>query len=178
MIRRSGVWLAVAIALSTVACSKPVPPEVKDAVTRNLPLAIKVAEDAVKLCPGQKENAPFNNPPKNSPPPASPAVGTALESDPQVVDVFVMCSFPDPRGADMMAGTSLKSLRGTSQLPARPGTVPGDHAENTCKKISNDCQQVIVPSRVVQSEQSADIRIVRPLPDGGEVEVRVVLAAK
>jgi hypothetical protein len=170
--------IAVALGLCLVGCSKPVPPEVEEAVDRSLPLAIKVAEDAAKLCPSQLENMPFHNPPKNSPPPASPAAGTALESDPQVVDVFVMCSFPDPRDASVMGGTGLQSLRKTSQVPARPVTMPEDLAENTCRKDASHCQQVIVPSRVSPNEKSADIRIIRPFEGGGQVEVRVVLVPK
>ena len=170
--------IAVVLGVCLVGCSRPVPPEVEEAVERNMPLAIKVAEDAAKLCPSQQENAPFHNPPKNSPAPASPALGTALETDTQVVDVFVMCSFPDPRDASMMAGTGLQSLRKTSQVPARAVTMPEDMAENTCRKDESHCQQVIVPSRVLPSDKSADIRIVRSFEGGGRVEVRVVLAPK
>jgi len=164
--------------LLLVGCTKRVPAEVDDAVKRSLPLAIKVAEDAVKVCPGQKPNAPFNSPPANTPVPPSPAIGTALESDTQVVDVFVMCTFPDPRLPNTTAGTSLASLRKVSQVPARPVTTPSDMAENTCTKSPTSCQQVIVPSRIVTDEKSADIRIVRAIPGGGEVEVRVVLKPK
>jgi hypothetical protein len=170
------VWMILGSAL--VACGKSVPADVDEAVKRSLPLAVKVAEDAVKLCPAQRPNAPFNNPPANTPPPPSPAAGTALDSDPQVVDVFVMCSFPDPRSPNTSAGTGLQSLRKTSQVPARAVTMPGDMAENTCAKSPKSCQQIIVPSRVVAEEKSADIRVVRPLADGGEVEVRVILKPK
>ncbi len=166
-----------AVTLLAAACKKGVPAEVDDAVKRSLPLAVKVADDAVKLCPAQRPNAPFNTPPANTPAPASPAAGTALESDPQVVDVFVMCSFPDPRSPNTTAGTSLQALRKSSQVPSRAVTMPADLAQNSCDK-SKSCQQVIVPSRVVADEKSADIRVLRPLADGGEVEVRVVLKAK
>ena len=56
--------------------------------------------------------------------------------------------------------------------------MPADTSSNTCDKDSKNCEQVIVPSRILASENSADIRIVRPMPGGGEVEVRVVIAPK
>jgi hypothetical protein len=162
----------------TLGCGKAIPKDLEATVTNSLPVAIQVAEAAAKICPSQAANAPTNGtPPANTPPPPSPAIGTALETDPHIADVFVMCSFQSTKDPALMGGTSLRSLHGTSQMPTRNVTLPEDMAKSTCDKTPKSCEQVIVPSRVLASEKSADIRVIRPFP-GGEVEVRVVLQAK
>lgn len=164
--------------LGLAGCSKRIPNEVAPAVETNLPIAIQVANDAAKLCPQLKAGAPFQpNPMAAPPPPPSPATGSALASHPQVVDVLVTCSWPDPRdpSGSTSAGTSFPRLKGKSSVPLRPVTMPDDFAVNTCKKDAQNCEQVVVPSRHSASEASADIRVARKTPDGS-VEVVVILS--
>jgi hypothetical protein len=110
--------------------------------------------------------------------PANPAAHTWLDEDDRVVDVLAECSWPDPRDAsgDTWGGTSLRRLRGPSKPPVRHITKPDDFAENTCGDNPDRCEQLIVPSRHVPSERSADLRLVRPTPDGGRAELVVVIA--
>jgi hypothetical protein len=168
----------VACSLAAIGCSKRIPKEVAPAVEANLPIAIQVAADAAKQCPSLKASAPFQpNPMDAPPPPPSPATGSALASHPQVTDVLISCSWPDPRDptGSTFGGTSFPRLKGKSAVPLRPVTMPEDMAENTCKKDRENCEQVVVPSRHVASESSADIRILRKTPDGS-VEVVVILS--
>lgn len=51
-----------------------------------------------------------------------------------------------------------------------------DFAENTCRANPDRCEQLVVPSRHLASERTADLRIVRPAADGGHAELVVVLA--
>jgi hypothetical protein len=53
--------------------------------------------------------------------------------------------------------------------------MPEDFTRNTCKKDPENCEQIVVPSRHVASESSADIRMTRKTVDG-TVEVVVILA--
>lgn len=170
--------LALLLPLLTSSCSKRIPNEVAAAVETSMPVAIQVASDAAKLCPQLKAGAPFQpNPMAAPPPPPSPATGSALASHAQVVDVLIMCSWPDPRdpSGNTGAGTSFPRLKGKSSVPLRPVTTPEDFASNTCKKDPQNCEQIIVPSRHVASEASADIRVTRKTPDG-TVEVVVIFA--
>jgi hypothetical protein len=162
-------------------CGRKLPDAVKQAVETNRPLAVKVAEDAAKLCPGMKAAAPFQKDPSSAPPPPpSPATGTALATDAQVVDVYITCSWPDPRDSSgsTWAGTSFPRLKGTTAVPVRAVTMPEDMVETSCKAGVHDCMQIISPSRHHADEASADIRVLRPTPDGGEVEVVVALQPK
>jgi hypothetical protein len=94
------------------------------------------------------------------------------------MNVFVMCSWRDPRDAqgNTWAGTSLPALKGMSGPVVRAVTMPEDSVESTCAKDAHNCEQVLTPSRRVKTERSADLRVVRPAPDGGEAEVIVVFA--
>ncbi|MBK9261279.1 MAG: hypothetical protein IPM54_15935 [Polyangiaceae bacterium] len=169
--------LLVACSFVVIGCSKRIPNEVAPAVDANLPVAIQVAADTAKLCPSLKAGAPFQpNPMAAPPPPPSPATGSALASHAQVADVLVTCSWPDPRDPSgaTFAGTSFPRLKGKSAVPLRPVTMAEDMALNTCKKDHQNCEQVVVPSRHVASEASADIRVIRKTPDG-TVEVIVIL---
>jgi len=168
--------LLAVIALAS-GCGKKLDPAVSTVVEAQRGAALKVAEEAAKLCPSVKLAAPFQpNPMAAPPPPPSPAKGTTLDSEAKVVDVFITCSWPDPRNPATMAGTSLPSLRGTPHVPTQHVTMPDDLTENTCAKNEHDCVQVITPSRYGANPRSADLRVVRPAPDSGEVEVRVLFA--
>jgi hypothetical protein len=175
---RSAV-IAVAAALALFGCGKKAPPEVAAVIEAQRDNAMRVSEDAAKVCLAAKDRAPFQKNPSSAPlPPPNPAKGTTLDTEPKIVDVFVMCSWPDPRspGSDMWAGTGLPALRGTSQVPLITVTMPEDIVENTCNKKPHDCVQVVTPSRFAKAPKSADFRIVRPTADGGEAEVRVIIA--
>jgi hypothetical protein len=164
--------------LALVGCGKSLPTELEPAVDAALPVAIQVAATGATLCSSMKDRAPFQpHPLAAPPPPASPAAGTALASDARVVNVLVGCSWPDPRDAtgNAWGGTAFPRLNGKSAVPVRPVTMPSDIVQDTCAKNRHDCQQIIVPSRYVASGASADLRVVRPTPDGGEVEVVVVV---
>jgi hypothetical protein len=172
------LFLLAAFFVSLLGCSKRIPNEVSGAVEATLPVAIQVAEDAAKLCPQLKASAPFQADPMSAPaPPGSPARGSALQTQTQVVDVLVSCSWPDSRDATgaIWGGTSFPRLRGKVGVPLRAVTMPEDTARDTCAKDPQSCEQVIVPSRHMASEASADVRVVRKTADG-TVEVVVILA--
>lgn len=167
----------IGLAWATSSCSRRVPNEVDSFVEKNLPIAIQVAEDAAKLCPQLKTGAPFNpNPLAAPPPPPSPAIGTTLVTDAHVMDVLIMCSWPDPRdkSGQMSGGTSFPSLKNKAGVPPRKVTMPEDMAIDTCKKNADHCERIIVPSRYSTADNTADIRITRKTVDG-TVEVVVVI---
>lgn len=171
------LFVPVAAFLLVSGCSKRIPDEVAPMVETSLPVAIRVAEDAAKVCPSLKASAPFQpNPMAAPPPPPSPATGSSLASDPHVVDVLVTCMWPDPRdpSGSAGAGTSFPKLKNKVGVPLRAVTMPEDFASTTCKKDAQNCEQIVVPSRHVADEKSADIRITRKTPDG-TVEVVVVV---
>lgn len=167
----------VSFSFLLLSCSKRIPDEVASSVETNLPVAIHIAEEGAKSCPALKAGAPFQpNPMAAPPPPPSPAAGTPLATDTHVVDVIVMCSWPDPRDptGNIGAGTGFPKLKGKAGVPVRAVTMPEDMARNTCKKDRDHCEQVVVPSRHVADERSADIRVTRKTPDG-TIEVTVIL---
>lgn len=178
LMRASHVALLFFSAFACAACGKKVPPEVQAGIDKHHAAALKVATDAASSCPSMKASAPFNpNPMAAPPPPPNPAKGTALESDPNVVDVLVTCSWTDPRGSgDTMGGSSMPSLKNAAKVPTKTVTMPDDMPTNTCAKDPSDCEQVVVPSRYGTSPKSADLRIVKKATDGGRVEVTVVFA--
>jgi hypothetical protein len=169
-------WLFLMMSLG--GCARKVPDEVKPVLETQRAAAVKVAEEAAKVCSAAKGGAPFQPSPIDAPPPPSnPAKGTSLEAEPRVTEVNVMCSWRDPRGpAEVWAGTSLPPLRGPSTPLIRAVTMPEDFAENSCDRDRHNCEQVIVPSRYSKAERSADLRVVRPTAEGGEAEVIVVIA--
>jgi hypothetical protein len=178
-VHRAIVAIAALASFSIAGCGKKAPPEVAAVIDAERETAIKVAENAAKVCLAAKDRAPFAKDPSAAAlPPPNPAKGTSLDTDPKIVDVFVTCSWPDPRqpGADIWAGTSLLSLRGTSQVPLITVTMPEDEVENTCTKKPHNCTEVVTPSRFAKPQKSADFRVVRPTSDGGEAEVRIVIA--
>ena len=167
--------LVIAASLATAACGRRVPDSVAGVLESQRPVAIKVADDAAKLCPLAKPHAPFQKNPMEGPPlPENPAKSTSLAVEAKVHDVYVTCSWPDPRTPDVWAGTGLPSLKGTRGMRTNPVTLPEDMVMSTCQKNAHDCLQVIAPSRYSSLPGSADLRIVRPTPDGGDAEVLVV----
>src|SRR5262249_31634445 len=152
------------------------------------PDARNVAEAAAKACAAQFTSGRFtvkgkscavNKLPGETIVPAipSPAKGTALETNPLVLEVETTC-FAPISGAES-CGSSLGSLHGAFSGPGANRTrnvVDGD-----CKSTSTDCEDVITPSQRAADEASADLRIVKPVsggPAGATVEVTVVLAKK
>lgn len=177
MLRAMKRSLLVLATLALFGCGKKLPAAVQQEVDAQRAAAMKVAEDAAKVCPGAKDRAPFQaNPMAGKLPPPNPAKGSALEADAKVVDVFVMCQWPDPRNPTTIAGTGLMSLKGTDQRMKLAVTMPEDRTETTCQKNGGDCYEVITPSRYVATPNSADLRIHKPQPDGGETDVTVVFS--
>lgn len=170
------IWLVPCLLL-LLGCSKRIPDEVAASVETNLPHAIRIAEEGAKSCADLKARAPFQtNPMAAPPPPPSPAAGSALASDAHVMDVIVTCVWPDPRDpkGNTGAGTGFPTLKGKARVPVRAVTMPEDMARNTCKNDPGHCEQVVVPSRHLADERSADIRITRKTPDG-TIEVVVIV---
>ena len=166
------------VVLALTACSKKAPPDVRAVVDAQHDAALKVADDAIVACPPMRVRAPFQPNPMDAPVPMNerPGKGTSLELEPNVMDVFVMCSWPDPRDAAgaTWAGTALPALKGGHPKMVRPVTMPEDIASDTCKKNESSCERLVVPSRYSESAKSADLRIVRPTKDGGRAEVTIV----
>jgi hypothetical protein len=175
---RAPLLLVIVVALGIAGCSKKVPPDVQGVIDAQHAAALEVAAKSALACPPWKARAPFQPSPVDVPAPAgaSPAKGTSLEAEAKVNDVFVMCSWADPRDSTgaTWAGTGLPSLKGTRNMMTRPVTMPEDVAVDTCKKSEGSCEKVIVPSRYSASARSADLRIVRPTADGGRAEITVV----
>ena len=170
--------LAVISVLGSAGCSKKVPPDLQAVIDAQRATALEVADRSAAACPPWKARAPFQPNPSDVPEPSttSPAKGTSLESEAKVMEVFVTCSWADPRNpkGDVWAGTGLPSLKGTRSQMTRTATMPEDVVSDTCKKNEAACETVIVPSRYSNDARSADLRIVRPTPDGGRAEVTVV----
>lgn len=78
----------------------------------------------------------------------------------------------------MASGSALVHLNGTPTVPLRPVTMPEDKVQDTCKKDKpHDCEHVIVPSRFLESEKSADLHVIRSTPNGW-TEVTVVFGQR
>lgn len=173
-------WLRMvpmAMVLLTTSCSRRIPNDIASSVESNLPIAIKVAEDAAKLCPQLKASAPFNpNPMAAPPPPPSPAGGSALEKDSHVLDVLIVCNWPNPPDSigAMGMGIFFPPLKNKVGVPVRFVTMPEDYAKDTCRANPDSCERIVVPSRYASAENTADIRITRKTVDG-TVEVVVVI---
>lgn len=169
------------MAIPMIGCSKTIPDELQPVLEGERTTAAKIAEAAAAACPAFKLGAPFQPDPMAAPKPSvpHPAKGTSLESNGQVKDVLVMCSWPDPRDASgtTWGGTAMPALKGTNSKKTRPVTMPEDMARNTCKNDRTSCEQIVVPSRYLPSETSADLLVVRPTPDGGTAEVTVIFAS-
>lgn len=176
-------FVLVAGVLSLTGCSRrKVPEGLRDDVAARRADAIKLADASATVCPSAKARAGVTGVvPADAPPvPPSPAIGSVFESDPKVVDVLVSCSWADPRdkkGATW-AGTALAPLKKkVTGVPPRAVTMPEDFVENGCTGESpRSCEAVVVPSRRVAAESSADLVVRRRTPDGGEAEVTVVFA--
>jgi len=181
---------AVVLALGVVAfsCGKKVPSDIKPTLDAIRSDARSVADAAAKACAAQFASGRFtvtgkscavNKLPGETIVPVipSPAKGTALETNPLVLEVETMCSAPV--GAGESCGSSLGSLHNAFSGPGAGRT--RNVAEGNCKSTSTDCEEVIVPSQRAADETSADLRIVKPVsggPAGATVEVTVVLAKK
>ncbi len=168
----SGIALFV---VSLAGCQRhaTVPPAAKAVLDARRATAEAVALDAAKLCPSMKGRVPITA--STPPPPPNPALGTALESDPQVQDVLVMCVWTSATDPSMSEGDGIPSLKKSARVPARAVTMPEDRAETTCLKSPRDCEEVIVPSRYSARADTADLKVVRPTPDGGTVELTMVI---
>ena len=160
---RLSVGLAILFASMPMACGKKVPASVRATLDTQRAAVVLLAHDAAKACASIR--------PPTAPTLASPAKGTPLESDPKVTEVFVSCAWPDAKNPALSNGNSFSALRGTSHVPKRPATMPGDYIENSCKQDVHDCSQVVVPSRFSANENSLDLKVKYPTTDGGEVEV-------
>lgn len=172
----AGRLCAGLIGWTSFGCGPEVPDDLRAAVEDVRAEALDVALAAAEVCPRAIRAAPFQPSPISATLPANPAAYTGLDAEDRVFDVLVECSWPDPRDGSIRGGTSLRRLRGTSRPPVRAVTMPEDFAENTCRANPDRCEQLVVPSRHVASERSADLRIVRPTADGGRAELVVVLA--
>lgn len=169
---------ALLIACSLGGCSKAVPEEVRVVLDANHADAVKAADAAVAICPAWKERSGVTGkiPIEVAPPTTDhPARGTSLESDGKIRDVYVSCTWPDPRSEGTESGLSIPALKGQNVSAQRRVTMPEDFAKNTCDEGVGDCERVIVPSRYAAEEASADLVIQRKLPDGGTALTTVVI---
>jgi hypothetical protein len=174
-------WLLAPLVLSIAACGRRAPAEIQGWVDAERSTALQVAEAAAKSCLTIKDRSGLPGYPApieaKSVMPPNVAKGTSLESDPHVVDVYVMCSWP---GKDATwVGTGMTPLRASiTGRMERPVTMPKDFVENTCSKDQSKCERVRVPSAYSKDEETADLQVVRPMADGGRAEVTVVFAKK
>lgn len=103
--------------------------------------------------------------------PTSPATGTALERDPEVLQVEVTCFWPSASGAGTGEGNSFQPLR--AQAERRSGSVDvyklaGDDQNHTLEEVEHPAVRVHDPA-------AFDLRVLRPTPSGGWIEVVVTL---
>jgi hypothetical protein len=188
MMRTSFLLSFVGVCLLS-ACGKKVPSEVKPTLDAIRNDARKAADDAAKTCGAQFVSGQFFATGKTCgaktlpgqeivPVIPRPAKGTALESNPSVIEVETTCMVP--QDAQMSCGMGLATLRNAF----KPGDFQSgnwDTAENTCKDSASNCEKVEVPSRMVKDPNSVDLTIVRPMvggPPGGTVQVKVTIAKK
>ncbi|MEO8797523.1 MAG: hypothetical protein ABI551_06540 [Polyangiaceae bacterium] len=183
------VSLVLAALGTSVGCSKHVPADVAPLVDSIKPDARAVAVEAAKACGDVLKSGRMTVTAKGCslnvlpgetmvPELPSPAKGTALEANPNVANVFVMCNAAV--APNLSCGSGLGALRRSpGYLPADTG--PRDPADSTCKGSPTDCDEVLVPSRYFSTPGSADLRVVRPViggPAGATAEVTVVLKKK
>ncbi len=172
-----------------VGCSKRVPADVAPLVDSIKPDALAVAVEAAKACGDilksgrmtvTANGCSLNLLPGETMVPElpSPAKGTALEANPNVANVFVMCNAS--LTPSQSCGSGLGALRRSpGYLPADTG--PRDPADSTCKSSPTNCDEAFVPSRYFSTPGSVDLRVVRPViggPVGATAEVTVVLKKK
>jgi len=182
--------LVLSLPISVLAgCGKKVPSEVQPALDAIRDEARKVADAAAKTCGAQFVSGQFFVSGKSCgakvlpgqelvPQIPSPATGTALESNPDVVEVETSCNAP------MESGMSCGQGLGTLRHAFKPGDFQSGNwatSENTCKSSPSNCEMVEVPSRMVKDTKSVDLTVVRPMvggPPGGTVTVKVTLVKK
>jgi hypothetical protein len=185
--------VAVTMACSGTGCSKKVPAGVQPALETVRGDARKVAEAAARICGAQFASGQFYATEKSCgskvlpgqevvPAFPSPAKGTALESDPNVLEVETTCIAPLPSGGNVKesCGQTLGYLRNAF----KPGDFRSgnwDTSENSCKDSPSNCEMVEVPSRLAKEPSSVDLTVIRPMvggPPGGTVSVKVTVAKK
>ena len=180
--------ISIAACLFAVACGKKVPSDIQPTLDAIRPDARRAADAAAKACAAQFTSSRFtvtgktcatNTLPGETLVPIipSPAKGTALETNPLVLEVETMCSAPVAPGE--WCGSSLGALH--NAFPRQGSGRVRNVVEGNCKATSTDCEEVVVPSQRAADETSADLRIVKPVsggPAGATVELTVVLAKK
>ncbi|MEO8877241.1 MAG: hypothetical protein ABI461_16730 [Polyangiaceae bacterium] len=184
---RSVFSLAVGIGLVVLpACSKHVPSDVAPLVDSVRTDADAVAVVAAKQCAEMTKSGRMTASPKGCainklpgeeivPETPSPAKGTALDTNPNVANVFVTCNVPTtPNEA---CGIGLGPLRPTpGAVPVNRG--PNDPAGSTCKSTPTDCNEVITPSHYLTTPGTADFRVVKPVSGGAAgatAEITIIL---
>lgn len=183
------VSLVVAALGALGGCSKHVPSNVAPLVESVKPDVLALAVEAAKACGDilksgrmtvTANGCSLNVLPGETMVPElpSPAKGTALESNPDVVNVFVMCNAS--AAPNQSCGSGLGPLRPSPRfLPMDNG--PRDPLDGTCRSSPTDCDEAFVPSRHVASADSVDLHVVKPViggPAGANAEVTVVLKKK
>lgn len=183
---RCALVLCGCVSLLT-ACGKKVPREVRPTLDAIRDDARKVADAAAKLCGAQFVSGQFFVsgtscgqtvlPGQTTVPViASPAKGTALETNPNVIEVETTCEVG--MSSQLSCGLGLATLRNAF----KPGAFQSgnwDTAEDSCKDSASNCEMVEVPSRMVKETKSVDLTIVRPMlggPGGGRARVKVTIA--
>lgn len=184
--RRAAVVLV--LGLAAFSCGKKVPSDIQPTLDAIRADARSVADTAAKTCAAQFASGRFtvtgtgcgvNKLPGETmvPETPSPAKGTALETNPLVLEVETTCSAPVRAGE--ACGSSLGTLHKAFSGPG--ANRMRNVAEGNCKSTSTDCEEVIVPSQRAADETSADLRIVKPVsggPAGATVEVTIILGKK
>jgi hypothetical protein len=170
--------MTLLLAIVIAGCGRKTPEAVKPTLESERATAIKVAEEAAKVCVSAKGRALGAVPIDEPPPPPNPAKGTSLEKNEMVYDVFITCSWPVPGSPSTSSGTALPALKGNKHMRAITVTMPEDSVDTSCTKSPSHCEQTLTPSRYSVQKASADLRVVRPTPDGGEAEVIAVFATR
>ncbi len=161
-------WRMLSLGLVVVVGCRRVPAALRPTVDRHLSQVQSLAVTAGARCEEVRNGGLVAR--IQGTVPASPAVGTALERDPEVLQAEITCYWPTSGGGG--AGNGFLSLRADAEQ--RNGredvyVISGkDDNHHTLDAVVNPAVQVNDPA-------AFDLRVVRPTPTGGWVDVVVTL---
>ncbi len=164
----SHAWRMVSLGLLVVVGCRRVPAALRPTVDRHLSQVQALAATAGARCEEVRNGGLVAR--IQGTVPASPAVGTALERDPEALQAEVTCYWPSPGGGG--GGNSFVALRADAERRGgREDVYPISGKDDN----RHTFEEVINPAVEVNDPAAFDLRVVRPTPSGGWVDVVVTL---